>query len=188
MFSFLFATHFFFSFKIIGKDYPESGINRSGFLSLLYYNKGVVAGRNNSRLNNGQSDYETITIVKQDNSLSNIFKAILQSLILPWRAYEFPSQEELKQKQNYWQAEKILKLHLHILSPPLIGKKTGRIAGLLHSITYRLSLSPVGNSRLYSSWSIQSSTVTQPRRQLVGYLDGKISSGSKISHLHYFDN
>jgi hypothetical protein len=65
--------------------------------------------------------------------------------------------------------------NLHILSFPCIGNRTGNSWASSHAKTNGLSDSPSGNLMRYSSWGRQSTMFTYPRRQLVGYCDGKCS-------------
>lgn len=65
--------------------------------------------------------------------------------------------------------------NLHILCFPCTGNRMGNSWAPSHMKTNGLSDSPSGNLTRYSSWGRQSTMFTHPRRQLVGYPDGKRS-------------
>lgn len=65
--------------------------------------------------------------------------------------------------------------NLHILFFPCTGNRMGNSWASSHMKTNGLSDSPLGNLMRYSSWGRQSTMFTYPRRQLVGYCDGKRS-------------
>lgn len=73
--------------------------------------------------------------------------------------------------------------NLHILCFPCIGNRTGNSWASSHMKTNGLSDSPLGNLMRYSSWGRQSTMFTYPRRQLVGYCDGKRSLPSAKKEL-----